>query len=45
MGREPLCYVFVSIGQIGPGGGSNTGVVHTRDQRFSKHTLIDILPS
>ena len=34
----------VNLGYEDPGGHLNTSVVHMCDQRFSKHTLIEICP-
>ena len=39
-----LCLSVLLNCCISPRGHSNTGVVHMRDQRFSKHTLIRISP-
>ena len=47
--NSEACELWTKIGllqlkSIHMGGDLNTSVVHIRDQRFSKHTLIEICP-
>ena len=37
-------YIYIYLSVTGWGGYLNTSVVHKRDQRFSKHTLIEVCP-